>query len=168
VHKLSFKYFGPYLVLQRVGPVAYKLQLPTDSKIHPVFHVSQLKKALPPYVQPLPDAQLTILEEETTTTPYQVLHTGFRKVGNAAVLYACVQWGSPPTTWTSWENMHNLPLMTTSASLLTEDAAALGHTATQAGRDVMTAHHWALSPFMLYILGRKSGCAPLACIGLDP
>lgn len=108
------------------------------------------------------------MEEETTTTPYQVLHTGFRKVGNAAVLYACVQWGSPPTTWTSWENMHNLPLMTTSASLLTEDAAALGHTATQAGRDVMTAHHWALSPFMLYILGRKLGCAPLACIGLDP
>jgi len=118
VHKLSFKYFGPYLVHQRVGPVSYKLQLPTDSKIHPVFHVSQLKKALPPYVQHLLDAQLTILEEGTTTTPYQVLHTGFRKVGNAAVLYACVQWGSPPTTWMSWENMHNLPLMTTSASLL--------------------------------------------------
>jgi hypothetical protein len=44
--KLSFRYYGPYLILRRVGKAAYELQLPEAAKIHPVLHVSQLKKAI--------------------------------------------------------------------------------------------------------------------------
>lgn len=36
-------YYGPYKISKHVGVVTYELQLPSDSKIHPVFHVSQLK-----------------------------------------------------------------------------------------------------------------------------
>ena len=43
---LSPEYCGPFRVLKRVGNVAYKLELPEHSKVHPVFHVSHLRKRL--------------------------------------------------------------------------------------------------------------------------
>ena len=45
-NKLSPKYYGPYKVLQKIGTMAYKLELPTSSRVHPVFHVSCLKKVI--------------------------------------------------------------------------------------------------------------------------
>ncbi|GJR08521.1 putative RNA-directed DNA polymerase [Tanacetum coccineum] len=43
-HKLAPKYYGPFKIVAKVGEVSYKLEVPTDSQIHPMFHVSQLKK----------------------------------------------------------------------------------------------------------------------------
>ncbi|XP_070012963.1 uncharacterized protein [Nicotiana sylvestris] len=43
--KLSPRYIGPYRILQRIRQVAYELELPQElAVVHPVFHVSMLKK----------------------------------------------------------------------------------------------------------------------------
>ena len=42
--KLSLRYFGLYKIIEKVGPVAYRLALPLSSLIHNIFHVSLLRK----------------------------------------------------------------------------------------------------------------------------
>ena len=61
--KLSPHFYGPFQVTATVGQVAYRLDLPSDARIHPVFHVSQLKKVLGPATpsQPLPSFRVYLM-----------------------------------------------------------------------------------------------------------
>jgi hypothetical protein len=106
--KLSYKYFGPYLILQKVGVVAYKLQLPASSQIHPVVHVCQLKKALPPAVEVSPDDALNYLNSLSASVPVHASEPKLYKIGNGVTLMVQVSWSNMPQTWRTWENVNYL------------------------------------------------------------
>lgn len=44
--KLAARYFGPFKIIQKLSEVVFKLDLPSSTKLHPVFHVSLLKKVM--------------------------------------------------------------------------------------------------------------------------
>ena len=50
--KLKPRFYGPYKIIRKVGEVAYELELPQESKIHNLFHVSNLKKTLWKHISP--------------------------------------------------------------------------------------------------------------------
>ena len=47
VGKLATRYIGQYGIVAKVGEVAYRLELPSDMPMHPIFHVSMLRKHIP-------------------------------------------------------------------------------------------------------------------------
>lgn len=102
--KLAMKYFGPFSIVSKIGSVAYKLQLPEASHIHPVFHVSQLKQVIPnnaPVFSTLP----TSLELDVQSlSPSAILDRRMVKRGNAAVVQVKVRWGSLPEDFSTWED----------------------------------------------------------------
>ncbi|XP_077234689.1 uncharacterized protein LOC143876893 [Tasmannia lanceolata] len=90
--KLSSKFYGPYKVLERIRHVAYRLDLPEGAKIHPVFHVSLLKKRVGDTIvaqSQLPDI---LLNGELKIQPQTMLERRMVKRGNRAVTEILVQW----------------------------------------------------------------------------
>jgi hypothetical protein len=90
--KLHSKFYGPFRVLQPIGNRAYKLLLPDGVQIHPVFHVSQLKKHIGPTVIPNLDLPLIDAQGKIHTAPSHVLQVRQIPRNNIAVVQWLVQW----------------------------------------------------------------------------
>lgn len=87
-------------MLECIGVVAYKLELPIHSRIYPVFHVSLFKCAVQPTnaIQALPFALTEDLILDVS--PQALLDTQFNKDGNLEVL---IQWQHLPSFENRWE-----------------------------------------------------------------
>ena len=103
-NKLAPKYYGPYKVLQKIGSMPYKLELPPSSRIHPVFHVSCLKKVIGeniPVQKMLPELDEEgkfILELEA------VIETRTKQLRNRAITEYLIQWKKLPVEDATWED----------------------------------------------------------------
>ena len=122
--KLSPRFFGPFEIIQKVGKVAYKLQLPPTAKIHNVFHVSQLKAAigtsLPPSTIPPQLTSDMVLETE----PEAVL--GVRNVahGSQILVEVLIQWKGLPEFDATWDDYNSI--LTLFPSFHLEDKVTVG------------------------------------------
>ncbi|GJV30929.1 putative reverse transcriptase domain-containing protein [Tanacetum coccineum] len=103
--KLAPRYVGPFEIIERVGPVAYRLKLPQElSCVHDTFHVSNLKKCLAePDVQvPLDeieiDENLRFVEE-----PIEIVERDVKKLKRRRIPLVKVRWNSRQGAEYTWE-----------------------------------------------------------------
>ncbi len=101
--KLDFKKLGPFKILNKVSSVNYRLQLPKNSRLYPVFHVSLLEPAR----GDTPIATDTELQPENEIIEYEVEAILDRRlVGRREELL--IKWKGYEPTDNSWETIGNL------------------------------------------------------------
>ena len=103
-NKLSPKYYGPYKVLQNIGTMAYKLELLASSRVHPVFHVSCLKKVIGENI-PVQKIFLELYEEGKIILEHEaVTETRTRQLRNRSISEYLIKWKNLPTEDSTWED----------------------------------------------------------------
>lgn len=101
--KLKPRYYGPFRIVRRVGEVAYELELPAGSRVHNVFHVSHLRKALGQNVVPF--AVLPPLEDEgkLILVPGSILDSREKQLHKRVIREYLVKWRDLLVEDATWE-----------------------------------------------------------------
>ncbi|GKA76816.1 hypothetical protein Tco_0783277 [Tanacetum coccineum] len=102
--KLNPRYIGPFRIIERIGPVAYRLELPQElSRVHNVFHVCNLKKCLSDDTLVIPleeiqlDDKLNFVEE-----PVEIMDREVKQLKRSRIPIIKVRWNArrgPEYTW---------------------------------------------------------------------
>ncbi|GJT31092.1 putative reverse transcriptase domain-containing protein [Tanacetum coccineum] len=110
--KLEPRLVRPFKIVEKVGPVAYRLDFPEEfNGVHDTFHVSNLKKCLadPTLQVPLDeirvDAKLNYME-----APMEILEREFKKLKRSRIAIVKVQWNSKCGSEFTWEREDQMKL----------------------------------------------------------
>ncbi|XP_073030646.1 uncharacterized protein [Primulina eburnea] len=107
--KLNPRYVGPFEILEKVGTLAYRLALPPDmSRIHNVFHVSQLRRHIADPSHILEAEPLLVegnLNEELKyeEIPNRIVDNKDQVLRRRTIPYVKVQWSNHTEREATWE-----------------------------------------------------------------
>ncbi|WMV23732.1 hypothetical protein MTR67_017117 [Solanum verrucosum] len=103
--KLSPRYIGPYRIVKRVGNVAYELELPQELEVvHPVFHISMLKKYIGDPSLILPTEKIRITDSLSyEDIPVQILDRQVHRFRTKDVASVKVLWRNQFVEEATWE-----------------------------------------------------------------
>ena len=109
--KLAPRYIGPFPILERIGPLAYKVKLPEWlSGVHDVFHISHLRKYVHDpnlIVEEAAQQDLEITPNLTVVREPTIIGYGEKKLRRKTVKLVKVRWSGDPRdcTWETEESM---------------------------------------------------------------
>lgn len=104
--KLAYKFFGPFVVLEKIGNAAYKLELPANGKVHNVFHVSQLKPYPPDHTPVFSDIHKIVDLSALTPEPEVILERRLVKKGDTAIpQVVLIKWTGFSSDAGTWDNI---------------------------------------------------------------
>ncbi|GJY24436.1 hypothetical protein Tco_0398094 [Tanacetum coccineum] len=108
--KLSPRYVGPFEIVERVGPVAYRLRLPQELVgVHDTFHVSNLKKCLADVTLHVPLEEVKINDKlHFVEEPMEIMDREVKKLKKRRIPIVKVRWNSrrgPEFTWEREDEM---------------------------------------------------------------
>lgn len=101
--KLKPRFYGPFRVTRKVGAVAYELELPESSRVHNVFHVSCLKKALGHNVVVSSDLPPLDEEGQLVLIPKEIIDFRERSLRRRTIREYLVKWKNLPAEDATWE-----------------------------------------------------------------
>ena len=116
--KLDWKRLGPFPITKRIGTQAYKLELPSSMRIHPVFHVSLLDPHKPSTIpgRTNPPPPPVVVDDKQEFEIEQILDSEVKRKH----LYYLIKWKGYPISDNSWqpvENVKNAPQLVESFHL---------------------------------------------------
>ncbi|WMV50578.1 hypothetical protein MTR67_043963 [Solanum verrucosum] len=108
--KLSPRYIGPYRISKRIGKVAYELELPQElAAVHPVFHVSMLKKCMGDLSLIIPTEDIGIKDSFSyEEIPVQILDRQVRKLRTKEIAPVKVLWRNQFVEEATWETEEDM------------------------------------------------------------
>ena len=103
--KLSLRFMGPYRIIERVGPLAYRLALPNElAGFHDVFHVSQLQKHISDPRMEVPEEEVKVRQNLTYIERLvKILDRKEKRLRNKSISLVKVQWNHHSDREATWE-----------------------------------------------------------------